>query len=154
MDRLFKKANARLYALRQLKKAGLSHHDLVNIYCSFLRPCVEYASPVWSDSTEYLSKLTESVQKRALKIIYPLLSYEDALSATRLDTLESCRHHACLKFDDKMRCDNQIGINPVANISRKIPRANDHNYDFRFERPCRINTNTERFSNFITVKYY
>ena len=81
MDRLLKKANTRLYALRQLKKAGLSHpDDLVNIYCSFLRPCVEYASPVWSrsDLTEYLSKLIESVHKRALKIIYHLFSYKDA----------------------------------------------------------------------------
>ena len=123
MDRLLKKANIRLYALRQLKKAGLCYYDLVNIYCSFLRPCVEYTSPVWSDLTEYLSKLTESVQKRALKIIHPLLSYENALSATRLDTLESRCHHACLKFTDEMRCDNQIGINPLANIFGKTPRA-------------------------------
>ena len=57
----------------------------------------------------------ESVQKRALKIIYPLLFYEDALSATRLDTLES-RRHACVKFADKMRCDNQIGINSLASF--------------------------------------
>ena len=81
------------------------------------------------------------------------VTISDDIYILRLDTLESRRPHACLKSADKMRCDNQIGINPQTNIFRKIPRANDHNHDFRLERPCRINTNTKRFSNFITVKY-
>ena len=64
-----------------------------------------------------------------MKIIHPLLSYEGVLSAAGLDTLESRRHRACLSFVDKMICDNQIGINPLANIFRKTPRDNDHNCD-------------------------
>ena len=51
---ILKKANSRLYALRQLKKAGLARHDLLQIYCSLIRPCIEYASPVWSDLTKIL----------------------------------------------------------------------------------------------------
>ncbi len=70
IDYILKKANSRLYALRQLKKAGLSQHDLILIYCSFIRSCVEYASPAWSDLTVSLAKLIESVQKRALYACY------------------------------------------------------------------------------------
>ena len=42
VEKLIKKANSRLYALRQLKKAGLSKTDLAIIYCSFVRSVVEY----------------------------------------------------------------------------------------------------------------
>ena len=40
----------------------------------------EYASPAWAGLTQYLSDQIESIQKRALKIIFPSLCYEDALS--------------------------------------------------------------------------
>ena len=33
VDYVIRKVNSRLYALRQLKKAGLKQSDLVNIYC-------------------------------------------------------------------------------------------------------------------------
>ena len=75
VDYVIQKAISRLYALRLLKKAGLSHSDLVNIYCSFIRSRVEYASPAWSSLTNYLSDLIESIQKRALRIIYPDVLY-------------------------------------------------------------------------------
>ena len=37
VDYVIQKANSRLYALCLLMKAGLSHLELVNIYCSFIR---------------------------------------------------------------------------------------------------------------------
>ena len=80
VDYILKKANSRLYALSQLKKAGLTQQDLLKIYCSLVRSCIEYASPVWSDLTHNLTNLIESVQKRALRIILPSLGYEDALT--------------------------------------------------------------------------
>ena len=72
-----KKANSHLYALRLLKKAGLQSSDIVQIYISFIRSGIEYASSVWSSIPKSLSGLLESVQKRALKIAYPALTYED-----------------------------------------------------------------------------
>ena len=90
MDYVIKKANTKLYALRILKKAGLSQSELVNIYCSFIRSRIEYASPAWSSLTVYLSgviTVIESIQKRALRIIYPDTSYEGALICTGLETL-------------------------------------------------------------------
>ena len=89
VDYVIKKANTRLYALRILKKAGLSQSELVNIYCSFIRSRIEYASPAWSSLTVYLSGVIESIQKRALRIIYPDTSYEGALICTGLETLSS-----------------------------------------------------------------
>ena len=154
VDYVIQKANSRLYALRLLKKAGLSRAELVNIYCSFIRSRVEYASPAWSSLTKYLSDLIESIQKRALRIIYPLLSYENALSTAGLNTLETRRHEACVKFVDKMRCNNQVGTNPLADVFHRVSRVRDCGYGFRFERRNTTHANTERFTNFITVKYY
>ena len=55
VEKVIKKAISRLYALHQLKKAGLSKTDLVIIYGSFVRSVVEYAAPAWSNVTMYLS---------------------------------------------------------------------------------------------------
>ncbi len=60
VDYVIKKANSRLYALRLLKKADLSHSELVNIYGSFIRSRVEYASPAGHLSlTIYLTLLNQ-----------------------------------------------------------------------------------------------
>ena len=45
VEKVIKKANSRLYALRQQKKAGLSKTDLVIIYCSFVRSVVTLNLP-------------------------------------------------------------------------------------------------------------
>ena len=103
VDYIVKKANSRLYALIQLKKAGLTQHYLLKIYCSLVRSRIEYASPVWSDLTQNLTNLIESVQKRALRIILPSLAYEDALTRSGLETLASRRSNACQMFVEKMK---------------------------------------------------
>ena len=63
MEKVIKKANSRLYSLRQLKEAGLSKTDLVIIYCSFVRSVVEYAAPAWSNVTMYLSDSIETIPR-------------------------------------------------------------------------------------------
>ena len=88
------KANSRLYALRLLKRAGLSPTDLTSIYSSFIRSRIEYASPAWSALPISLSNLLESIQKRALRIIFPYLSYDDALTISGLATLSSRRENS------------------------------------------------------------
>ena len=57
------KASKRLYALRILKRSGAPPKDLITVYCSFIRPVVEYASQVWHFSLpHYLNDEVESIQ--------------------------------------------------------------------------------------------
>ena len=65
-----KKATMRLFLLRTLKRVGLGTNDLVLVYCSIVRSIIEYASPVWAAIPLYLDELIESVQRKALKIIF------------------------------------------------------------------------------------
>ena len=95
---IVKKANKRLYAIRILKKCGLSTLDLIQVYCSIIRSILEYGAPVWSGLPQFLSDLIESVQRRVLRIIYPGLSYEQALVESKLPTLKSRREELCIKF--------------------------------------------------------
>ena len=158
MEKVIKKANSRLYAPGQLKKAGLSQTDLVTIYCSFVRSTVEYAAPAWSNVTLHLSDLIESIQKRALRIIYPLLTYEDALARSGLGTLMTRRKNLCKYFIRKLRS-NDINIhnNPVAKLISSLSQVTElaeHNYDLRTQSTNVPFTRTDRFKNFITIKYY
>lgn len=150
-DYVIKKANSRLYALRQLKKAGLSESDLIVVYCSFVRSRIEYASPTWSNMSSTLSDSLESIQKRALRMIYPDISYSDALAATALETMSYRWHKSCEKFINKLRSDEPSN-NPLINIIKVMPRHVDHDYFLRLQRPNTISTNTERLV--LTVKYY
>ena len=69
-----KKATMRLFLLRTLKRVGLGTNDLVLVYCSIVRSIIEYASPVWAAIPLYLDDLIESVQRKALKIIFGRVS--------------------------------------------------------------------------------
>ena len=64
------KASKRLYAIRLLKRTGVSISDLARIFCSVVRPILEHGCQVWHFSlTEKLSTQIEQIQRRATKII-------------------------------------------------------------------------------------
>ena len=71
-----KKANKRIYCLSLLKRPNsVSQEELLKIYCSCIRPTLEYCSPVFNHSLSgYLSDDLEHIQKRALSIINPGVS--------------------------------------------------------------------------------
>jgi hypothetical protein len=70
IDVVMKKARKRLYSLSQLKRSGLS--ELIQFYCTCIHPITEYACPVFHDSIPaYLAQELESVQKLAMRIIFP-----------------------------------------------------------------------------------
>ena len=72
VENIVPKAGKRLYMLYQLKRARIGQHDPVIIYVSVIRPVLEYACPVWhTNLNKHLTESTETVQKRALKCIYP-----------------------------------------------------------------------------------
>ena len=70
------KASRRLFALRSLKRSGILPRDLRSVYSYFIRPVLGYACPVWHTSLPHkLSDQLEHIQRRALRIIVPHLSY-------------------------------------------------------------------------------
>ena len=151
----FKKANSRLYALRLLKKAGLLPVDILQIYVSFIRPRIEYASPVWSSLPKSLSDLLESVLKRALKIAYAALTYEEALETSNLQPLSIRKDVSCKKFVESFRRDAST-YNPLSKTREIIPCIRTHDYDLRNDHSDQtlLPAMSDRCKKFVTRKYY
>jgi hypothetical protein len=93
-----------------LKRNGVLAADLLTIYCTFIRPVLEYAFQVWHTSlTSTLSDQIEHVQKRAIKIIFPHLSYTASLEHSRLSTLHERRENQCLSlYKSVLNHDNKL----------------------------------------------
>ena len=89
VEMICKKVAARLYFLRQLKRAKVPANDLLCFYTTCIRPVAEYACPVFHTALpQYLSDQLERLQKRALRIISTNdLSYRQALEVFNIPTL-------------------------------------------------------------------
>ena len=73
-------------------RSGVDKTDIVLVYCAIIRSVLEYACQVWHCGlTKTQACEVENVQSRCLRIIYPALSYADALSVTGLDRLDDRR---------------------------------------------------------------
>ena len=68
------KAAKRLYALGLLKRAGAMPKDILKAYLCNVRSVLEYAAQVWQDIPAYLSDAIASIQRRALRILFPTLA--------------------------------------------------------------------------------
>ena len=98
---MVKAASMRLHMMRILKGFRLPVEDLKVVYCSYVRPKVEYCAPVWhSGLTRADKKLIERIQKRAccLMLGQRYTSYDDALNVLDLPTLEERRERLTKKF--------------------------------------------------------
>ena len=138
-----KKANRRLYAIRQLKKCGVPQGDLVSIYCSLVRSILEYASVVFANLPKYLSQDLERIQRRALAIIFPLIPYVNALTRAGIPTLQERRTTACTKFVLKVSPEN-----PLPLIHKRIISQSSH-YNLRPKPNATLVTKTNRFGDFV-----
>ena len=102
---IIKKASKRLYFLRLLKRAAVNPSDIIKVFVSTVRSTLEYAAEVWQPGTaQTLKDKLEHIQKRALKIVYPSLSYSSALRVAGLETLEVRRELLCKNWFNKL-CD-------------------------------------------------
>ena len=100
---LIKKVSSRLYFLRQLKRVRIPVDDLLLFYVTCIRPVTEYACRVFHTAlTKYLSDDLERLQKRAMRIIFPELSYSEALDTSGLDSLLARREMICAKLFDEI----------------------------------------------------
>ena len=76
--------------------------DLLAVYCSLIRSILEYASIVFANLPQYLPNALENIQKSALGIIVPSMTYSQALHLTGLPSLQERRESACIRFISKI----------------------------------------------------
>ena len=109
-----KRAHKRLYALRVLKESGLPPADLIQVYCSLVRPILEFGSPVWAALPACLVQLVE--------IIFPDCSYESALMSCGLPTLLAHCDEARRRFISNIK---ESGL-----LAHRLPQPTDvaHGY--------------------------
>ena len=89
VDKITTKAAKRLY-LKQLKRSSLSDNDLKCFYIASIRYILEYTCQVFHYGLpEYLSDQIERIQKRALRIVCPDLSYSEAIEELDMETLKT-----------------------------------------------------------------
>ena len=144
------KAAKRLYALRLLKRAGVMPEDMLKVYTCNIRSVIEYAAEVWQDIPAYLSDAIESIQRRALKIIFPNFSYQQALDQANLTFLVDRRISICKKLMANMRNeDHPISFLAPQATTRFIP------YQLRSVNTKAITTvkRTKRANDFFTFRY-
>ena len=72
--------------------------DMLKVYTYNIRLVLEYAAQVWQDIPAYLSDAIESIQRRALRIIFPNSSYQQALHQANLTSLADRRIFICKKL--------------------------------------------------------
>ena len=116
---------------------------------SIIRSVLGYASPAWAGLTQYLSDQIESIQKRALKIIFPSLCYEDVLKKSGLILLRQRREDACITFLKR-------GYSSSDLLRSLVPRvAHTRPYALRTGESVSVpaSSRTNRFGNFCTIKY-
>jgi len=95
---LFARAAQRLHVVQQLKRAAMSSDDLLYYYQSVVRPVIEYACVVWHTSlTQEQTKQLESIQKRAMKIIFGINSGDLPRALVTVPTLADRREWLKLK---------------------------------------------------------
>ena len=114
--------------------------------CYLLRPCkINPRSQVWAALPEYLSDVVEGVQRKALRIVFPGLSYSEALVASGLQTLATRRGQACVNFLHDARA--QEPLRSV--LTSTASQTNYHGYTLRSGKTNLIRQPCE----FVTHKY-
>ena len=138
------KDSKRLYAIRLSKRAGVSTSDLTNIFCSVVRPILEYGCQVWHFTlTEKLSTQTEQIQRGATKtILSENLSYDLRSKKLNLVTLAERRTELCRKLFQSVSRNKDDKLNGL------LSHPNEHAYFFRNPREFPIiKAKTDRFHN-------
>ena len=103
------KACKRLFVLYQLLRFGISKADVIAVYCSLIRSVLEYCCPVWHYGlTQSQSAEIEAVQRRALKLIFPELSYREALFISGLEMLSLRREQLSQKVFNEIKVDSHV----------------------------------------------
>ena len=102
IDYITTKASKRLYFLKVLKRSGLSEHSLKHFYTAAIRPILEYCSVAWGHNlSKKQSSQLESIQKRAIRIIYQdtrNMPYDSLLCHSDITSLQTRRSQQAKNF--------------------------------------------------------
>ena len=90
--------------------------DILKVYLSNVRSVLEYAAQVWQDIPAYLSDAIESIQRRALRIIFPNSSYQQVLELTNLSTLANRR----ILLGKRLMADMKDESHPISFLTPKV----------------------------------
>lgn len=121
-----RRASLRLYMLKQLKRSGAPRPEMLQVYSSFIRPVLEYASVIFcSGLPESLSLDIEHVQKRACRVILgqSYCDYEHALSVLGLTTLKERRQSLFKNFANSLNANDRSNILPPKSDSERCLRS-------------------------------
>jgi hypothetical protein len=122
----------RFYCIRCLVHAGVRDSDIIVVYSSIIRSILEYACPVWHPGlTQQLSEDIEAIQKRCLRIIYPAITYAEALVISGLERLDERRERFTRNMFEEMKNDNH----PLHSI---LPHLEQSQFNLRKEYPFPI----------------
>ena len=124
----------------------------IKVYCACVRSILEYVCEVWHYNLPvYLSNQIEQIQKRAFRIIYPSLTYSQALLATKVPSLYDRRSTLFERLFHKM-------LDPDHKLNSLVPapRINEHN--LRHNRlfavsVCRTDRYHKSFIPFVATLY-
>ena len=121
---MLNKISKRYYLIFELARIRIPSHEIILIYCAIIRSVLEYACAVWhSGLTATQSHDIERVQMRCLRIIFPELSYADALLISGLDRLSVRRERIVRETFNDIELPNHA-------LHELLPVRLDHNFNF------------------------
>ena len=126
-----------------MRRAGIGKQGLLSYYISNIRSVLEYACQVWSTAlTKEQSNDIESIQKRALRIIYPDSDYLKALLTANLQSLFNRRLELCKTMFCSIKNDDHHRLHYL------LPELNLRSSQLRNKRLYQLPTvRTNRFKN-------
>ena len=119
VDEITRKANKRLYHLRQCRKSQLPIEVGLTTYISKIRPVLEYAWPVWAGLPEYLQQEIERVQRRSLRIL--------DLDREYLPSLRSRRELATIREISRIQAEPRHPCHAL------LPDRKEYSYELRHD---------------------
>ena len=123
------KANIRRYFIIILKRAGVQFQDLVKCHCTFIRPMLEHADPVWYPWTDHdQSNDLGQVQRQCRSTLIPDASHREVLRVTGLQKLEEQWTQLCLNFAKVLPAANSSAVGYHLRESSDIKKNLRNNY--------------------------
>ena len=130
VNEVVKKASKKLYFLVQLKRARLPPSNLVLFYLSCVRSTVDYKVPTFYNALpQYLKNELVRIEKRALSIIFPSMSYNKACEVLGITPITEHQSQLCSKLLDAIVTDSKHKLHDL------LPQENNASYNFRNNRP-------------------